>query len=236
VNGHRQIAQHKQTKGEHGESLLHGERRPSMHSILSGRASALGGWKGGGVARGMQPQLYEVEPSMFIQSDLVMADGSEPPSYANSEIAREDAEEMMLMGRTSTSQSNDDTPRIDGDAGLPPPQPARTSAPVDPGQDFLPVVPAPPGKAGGRREVEAQAARLRTQVATQVVTHEQPRLRADGVAQQADIMMGDHTPGRESPAPSYAPSSAAEEDDDDVPSVLKPSMNGGALDDQDDII
>ena len=87
-----------------------------MHSILSGRASNLGGRKG----RGMQPSLYEVEPSMLIQSDLVMADGSEPPSYANSELAREDAEEMMMMGRTSTSQSNDDTPRIDGDDLLPP--------------------------------------------------------------------------------------------------------------------
>jgi len=94
------------------------------------------------------------------------------------------------------------------------------------------MLPAQPGKAGGRREVEAQAARLRTQVAT----HEQPRLRADGVGQQADMMMGDQTPGRESPAPSYAPSSDAEDTDDDMPSVLKPSMNSGALDDQDDII
>jgi hypothetical protein len=198
--------------------------------------------------RNLQPQFYEVEPSLLIQSDLVMADGSAPPSYANSEIAREDAEEMILMGQygaasittdSSPYETADPSPRTD----LYPPQPPKAAV-VDPGRDFPSSAAsskAPVATISARKMVH-EAERLRTKVSVgyPAAPAVQPSLEAHGVALQADmVMFGEAEPERYSPAPSFAATShtaTSDGEDDDMPTVLKPSMHAGVLDDQDDII
>jgi len=46
----------------------------------------------------LRPPAFEVSTSLVLQSDLIMADGSNPPSYAPSEIDREEVEERILEG------------------------------------------------------------------------------------------------------------------------------------------
>jgi hypothetical protein len=46
----------------------------------------------------LRPRISEISSSLAVQGDLVMADGSNPPSYAASEIDREEVEERILAG------------------------------------------------------------------------------------------------------------------------------------------
>jgi len=46
----------------------------------------------------LRPPALEESTSLVLQSDLIMADGSNPPSYAPSEIDREEVEERILAG------------------------------------------------------------------------------------------------------------------------------------------
>jgi len=48
--------------------------------------------------KSLRPKASEVMTSLVVQGDLIMADGSNPPSYAPSEIDREEVEERILAG------------------------------------------------------------------------------------------------------------------------------------------
>jgi len=48
--------------------------------------------------KALRPKMSEVSTSLVVQGDLIMADGSNPPSYAPSEIDRDEVEERILAG------------------------------------------------------------------------------------------------------------------------------------------
>jgi hypothetical protein len=49
----------------------------------------------------LRPKAFEIMPSLVVQGELVMADGSYPPSYAASEIDRDDIEASFFEGSHS---------------------------------------------------------------------------------------------------------------------------------------
>jgi hypothetical protein len=92
----------KQYRGKLTESLLGGHvvtasdssATPSTDTTPPGSTM----WLTKAQQKALRPRTSEVASSLAVQGDLVMADGSNPPSYAASEIDREEVEERILAG------------------------------------------------------------------------------------------------------------------------------------------